>query len=261
DRPVKQYSDGMYSRLEFALITAVPLDILLIDEVLSVGDMAFQARSLERIRELKRQGTTVLMVSHSEMNIRWVADRCLLLFDGERLGCGVTDELYRMYYQAVGFQHPLPTGHALSEWMSEDCAEGVFIRSFTCNNHSHQATLHTSTPAEFALGVYCEAYRSELTLVLQFFGGRDELVASVDSGHHHRPESLECGHASLGVYLPMLGLMPGVYRVAVGFRSHGRWINYNRNGLRLTVKQGLWQDNTGPLQLHARIVWADSSPS
>lgn len=259
DRPVKHYSDGMYSRLEFALTTAVPLDILLIDEVLSVGDMAFQARSLERIRELKRQGTTVLMVSHSEMNIRWVADRCLLLFDGEGVGCGLTDELYRRYYQAVGFQHPLPTGYGASEWISEDCTEGVFIRALTCNGHSHQVTLHTSTPAEFDVGVYCEACTPELTLVLQFFGGRDELVACVDSGHHRPPGILDHGDTTLRVYLARLGLMPGVYRVAIGFRNRGRWVSYNRNRLSLTVKPGLWQDNTGPLQLQARIEWADSS--
>lgn len=109
DRPVKQYSDGLYSRLQFAMTTALPLDILLVDEVLSVSDMAFQARSLEHIRTLKRQGTGVLMVSHAEMNIRWVADRCLLLIDGAMRGCGATDDLYRAYYQAVGFQQPLTT--------------------------------------------------------------------------------------------------------------------------------------------------------
>lgn len=88
DTPVKRYSDGLYARLEFAIVTAVPLDILLLDEVLAVCDLAFQVRCLERLQQLKRAGTTILFVSHSEPNIRHVADRCLLLFEGQALAYG-----------------------------------------------------------------------------------------------------------------------------------------------------------------------------
>jgi len=95
DRPVKRYSDGMYARLEFSIATCAPMDLLLIDEVLAVGDIAFQGRCLHRLEELKRAGTTILFVSHSEMNVRAIADRCLLLFDGEMLALGETDALFR----------------------------------------------------------------------------------------------------------------------------------------------------------------------
>lgn len=253
DRPVKQYSDGMYSRLEFAMTTALAPDILLIDEVLSVGDLAFQARSLERIRELKQQGTTVLMVSHSEMNIRWVADRCLLLFDGEMLGCGATDELYRMYYHAVGFRQALPAADPRSAWTPTTGPDDLTIHTLRCNGSETRAVLHTDTPAEFELLCHGREPRQDVTLVLQFRDGRNEPVAHIDSGHHQPPWQLGQGTHAIRIHLPMIGLMPGVYRVTVGFRQRGHWLSHIATGLQLTVKPGSWHDDTGPLSLYARF--------
>ena len=64
DMPVKHYSSGMYVRLGFAIAAHLEADILLVDEVLAVGDAEFQARCLQRIQELKRRGTTMIVVSH-----------------------------------------------------------------------------------------------------------------------------------------------------------------------------------------------------
>lgn len=91
DAPVRTYSDGMYARLEFSVATFVSMDILLIDEVLAVGDIAFQLRSLERLNQLKQHGTAIIFVSHSEMNVRQVADP-------EESGCA-----YSSYRSPLGF--------------------------------------------------------------------------------------------------------------------------------------------------------------
>jgi teichoic acid transport system ATP-binding protein len=84
ERPVKMYSSGMYLRLAFAVAVNVEPDILLIDEVLAVGDIRFQAKCLERMREIQRRGTTVLFVSHSMEQVKRFCPRCLWL-DGGRL--------------------------------------------------------------------------------------------------------------------------------------------------------------------------------
>src|SRR2546427_807235 len=65
DRPVKTYSTGMYLRLAFAVAVCADPDVLLVDEVLSVGDVRFQAKCIERMRALQRRGTTILFVSHA----------------------------------------------------------------------------------------------------------------------------------------------------------------------------------------------------
>ena len=82
DSPVKHYSSGMYLRLAFSVAVHVEPDILIIDEALSVGDMAFQAKCLERIRQMQRTGVTLLFVSHSTTMITDFCDRAILLHNG-----------------------------------------------------------------------------------------------------------------------------------------------------------------------------------
>src|SRR5262249_32581412 len=77
DAPVKQYSSGMYMRLAFAVATEVDPDILLIDEILAVGDGAFQEKCFDRIRRFREEGKTILFVSHSMSEVRNFCDRVL----------------------------------------------------------------------------------------------------------------------------------------------------------------------------------------
>lgn len=82
DQPVRVYSSGMQVRLAFAVATAVRPDILIVDEALSVGDVYFQHKSFERIREFRKQGTTLLIVSHDRGAIQGICDRAILLNAG-----------------------------------------------------------------------------------------------------------------------------------------------------------------------------------
>jgi lipopolysaccharide transport system ATP-binding protein len=82
DRPVRIYSSGMQMRLAFSVATAVRPDILIVDEVLSVGDAYFQHKSFSRIREFREQGTTLLIVSHDRSAIQSLCDRAILLEGG-----------------------------------------------------------------------------------------------------------------------------------------------------------------------------------
>ena len=82
DQPVRVYSSGMQMRLAFSVATVKRPDILIVDEALSVGDAYFQHKSFERIREFKRQGTTLLLVSHDKTAIQSICDRAILLDAG-----------------------------------------------------------------------------------------------------------------------------------------------------------------------------------
>ncbi len=101
DVPVKFYSSGMYVRLAFATAINVDADILLVDEVLSVGDQNFQTRCLERILELKRRGVTIVFVSHSLDAVRNLCDRAIWLDEGTLKADGVTDEVVGRYLRHV----------------------------------------------------------------------------------------------------------------------------------------------------------------
>ena len=97
DTPVKRYSTGMYVRLAFSVAAHLEPDILLIDEVLSVGDVEFQKKCLQMIREFPASGRTVLFVSHNLWAVRQLCDRILLLEDGQVVSRGTADDVVAEY--------------------------------------------------------------------------------------------------------------------------------------------------------------------
>lgn len=110
DRPVKIYSSGMYVRLAFALAVTVDPDILVVDEVLAVGDQYFQKKCIDRIEEFRRAGKTMLFCSHHLYYIRQICDQALWLRDGrvEMLGpASEVAEAYQTYVRSRRAQETL----------------------------------------------------------------------------------------------------------------------------------------------------------
>lgn len=101
DAPVRTYSSGMMARLGFAVAVHVDADVLIVDEVLAVGDYAFEQKCYARIEEFRRQGGTILFVSHNMDSVRRIADRCVWLKHGEVKMAGDVDEVIAAY-QADG---------------------------------------------------------------------------------------------------------------------------------------------------------------
>ena len=91
DTPVKRYSSGMYARLGFSVAAHVDPDVMIVDEVLSVGDFVFQQRCMDRIRSVIKAGTTVLFVSHNLKAVTEICDRAMLLEHGKVLAIDRTD--------------------------------------------------------------------------------------------------------------------------------------------------------------------------
>ncbi len=101
DRPVKTYSSGMFVRLAFAVAIHMDPDVLIVDEALSVGDIFFQQRCIRRIQQLKRQGVTILFVSHDLEAVRSLADRTIWMDHGEVHLEGKTDDVVSKYLAAM----------------------------------------------------------------------------------------------------------------------------------------------------------------
>jgi len=97
DTPVKHYSSGMYLRLAFSVAAHLDAEIMLVDEVLSVGDISFQRKCTERIRALVRDGRTVLFVSHSMPSVLELCDSALVLVNGHVQFNGSTQEAVAFY--------------------------------------------------------------------------------------------------------------------------------------------------------------------
>ncbi|HUK13341.1 MAG TPA: ABC transporter ATP-binding protein [Thermoanaerobaculaceae bacterium] len=101
DQPVKTYSSGMYVRLGFAVAVAVEPDVLVVDEILAVGDEAFAHRCLDRIAQLQRQGTAILLVSHDLGLVEQLADRALYLRGGSPVLLGTAGAVVARYRSDV----------------------------------------------------------------------------------------------------------------------------------------------------------------
>jgi ABC-type polysaccharide/polyol phosphate transport system ATPase subunit len=110
DTPVKRYSSGMFARLGFSVAAHLEPDILVIDEVLSVGDFAFQRKGIEKMRAIAKSGATVIFVSHNLQAVAEFCQRGILLERGRIIIDGPTDQVIRRYLD-TGMSHGERTAH------------------------------------------------------------------------------------------------------------------------------------------------------
>jgi len=101
DSPVKQYSSGMYMRLAFSVAIEVDPEILIIDEILGVGDIGFREKCFDRILKFKTLGRTILFVSHDLHSVRQYCDRLLLVHNGKLLDDGPADRIIEQYKELI----------------------------------------------------------------------------------------------------------------------------------------------------------------
>ena len=102
DSPVRTYSSGMYMRLAFSVAINVDADILLIDEILAVGDQHFQDKCFAKLEELKNSGITIVIVTHSLGSVKKLCNRAIWLFNGEVRMDGKDEEVIDEYLKVCG---------------------------------------------------------------------------------------------------------------------------------------------------------------
>ncbi|MGZ5799661.1 MAG: ABC transporter ATP-binding protein [Burkholderiaceae bacterium] len=115
DQPVRVYSSGMQMRVAFSVATAMRPDVLIVDEALSVGDAYFQHKSFERIRQFRKQGTTLLIVSHDRAAIQSICDRAILLDGGRLVKEGAPEEVMDFYNALIAERENSTVTQAIAE--------------------------------------------------------------------------------------------------------------------------------------------------
>lgn len=160
DTPVKYYSSGMYVRLAFSVAAHMEPDILLVDEVLAVGDAEFQKKCLGKMEEVtKKQGRTILFVSHNMGAIKQLCDRCVLLEKGKIKMIGHTDKIIQTY-----LTENIDT--VKNEWSGKAGDENITITKTFVRSVNEKKEFHTATPIE--IGIEGEILKPMSNLILGF---------------------------------------------------------------------------------------------
>lgn len=155
DTPVKRYSSGMYVRLAFAVAAHLEPEILLVDEVLAVGDAAFQKKCLGKMGDVARQGRTVLLVSHNMASIMALCSRVLHLENGRLVEYGPTREVVGAYLKATSSQEIV----ALEQRQDREGDGTARMTSFKLESQESGHVIHCSSRLKITL-----AYKSDRPL-------------------------------------------------------------------------------------------------
>lgn len=146
DNPVRTYSSGMYMRLAFSIAINVDADILLVDEILAVGDANFQAKCFNKMREIKASGTTIVIVSHSLGQIEQICDRTIWICNGEIRENGNPYDVHRSYMEYMGQKQEKPQ-EVVAVQESSDCDDET-ESACTATNTEETAETQNTDPAE-----------------------------------------------------------------------------------------------------------------
>lgn len=214
DIPVKRYSSGMYVRLGFAIAAHLSPQILLLDEVLAVGDRAFREKCHARIHELHRAGTTMIFVSHDMSAVRALCRRVILLHRGEIMMEGQADEAIQKYTEIPNLNavwrptesgaKAVITGVKFSDAALNPCAE--FATGGTMNARVEYEALEDIPNAAVSID-FVETQRASII---------SQWTTSLDGPLH-----LKKGHGVLEFSTNELGLQPGPYKVDAHIEEFG----------------------------------------
>ncbi len=234
DSQVKHYSSGMYTRLGFAVAVNVDPDILLVDEVLAVGDEAFQLKCIDRIRAFQNDGRTIVLVTHSADQVRQICDKAVVLKRGEVISAGSTGDAIRTYRDDL-----------LADSASEEVAIDADIEASSTENESipikvvePKKALVELAPAVFTFGDSEDGrfliaggalkisvpYETDLELIegvvqMSIYDSKENLMfetSTIDLGQgdvHFPPQG------SIEIEFDSVPLLDGSYRLGIGVRD------------------------------------------
>jgi ABC-type polysaccharide/polyol phosphate transport system ATPase subunit len=216
DTPVKRYSSGMYVRLGFSIAAHLNPDILLLDEVLAVGDAAFQQKCIERIMELQKAGTTIVFISHDLRAVQKLCNRVILLRKGEIEADGDPDEtieLYQSLSQQLG-------GHAQGSHVQEPTREAVVTSLRFYDELGNEClSFETGKPMKAVLNYRVDRPVSDVMFEVQFYSQEGHLITFFTSETTGEQIDLEPGEGSIEFDCSSVGLGPAVYLVDTGIRN------------------------------------------
>jgi len=219
DTPVKHYSSGMYVRLAFSVAAHLEPEILLIDEVLAVGDVAFQKKSLGKMENVSQQGRTVVFVSHNMNALQRLCPRSILLDHGRLLAQDDTSKVIEQYLATASSKTVGP-----NSWidLTEQKREGTGMVRFTSVSYAGDDPAvmyhpHTNGAMEVSLNLFSKANKSVGSIAVVISDRYGTKLVNADTLSFGEPIDLHEGQNIIKLRIDQLYLNPGLY-------SLGLWV-------------------------------------
>jgi len=231
DVPVKRYSSGMYVRLGFSIAAHLDPDILLLDEVLAVGDIVFQAKCLDLIDQLREDGRTIVLISHDLGAIQRLCNRAILLSHGQVIMTGTPTDVVDHYQQM-----------AMDEERYE-LSDETYQKPATCSYISFASSESDKTPCTgypmFArFGFHAQAPLENVVFNVLIYWPSGYLCAQLTTAIPGPQLRIPEGSGEVEFYCPVLEIQPGWYRVDISIESNGVYLDKRQRCAVLRVGQG-----------------------
>jgi lipopolysaccharide transport system ATP-binding protein len=220
DAPIQSYSSGMQARLGFACAIHVEPDILLIDEVLAVGDIAFRGKCYRKLSELKNAGVTFILVSHNPTAMMGICESSLYLSKGIVKQLGNTEDVVRRYEDELTFigHSKLSKGKLILPQKEKNW--GITIRSICFLDRSDNILKHLTTSHYACLCIECQSIGDYEEVGVAFSikdltrGG--EIVLHMTSHFDNKKLSINKGDSVIRIEMNCIGLRSGKYDLKLG---------------------------------------------
>ena len=236
DTPVKRYSSGMYVRLAFAVAAHLEPEILLVDEVLAVGDAQFQKKCLGKMDLIAKGGCTVLFVSHQMSAVQRLCRQCLWLEKGHLRSYGAKDEVIDEYLAENDGQ--IQSGHwiDLAEFPRSGGQEARFVRMrFRCPDSRMEDQPYPDGTFEIELSITSDAPRQVNSLAVTFYDRFGTKLINADTLSLGVTISLDRGTTDLLVKIEQLHLNPDQYVLGLWLANSGHAYDHLQDAGRIEV--------------------------
>ena len=235
DNQVKFYSSGMYVRLGFAVAVNVDPDILVVDEVLAVGDERFQRKCLDRIRQFQEDGRTIIFVSHSPDQVRSICQRAVVLDEGKMIGDGPTGQAVRVFRESL-----LEIGDESFRQDDDDASDTTGDRLLADHRPVRLTTVRASypgcesapylksqDPVSIHIGFHADAPVEGVKFGIEIFGPKGGVQIRTDSDIIGREFDLAAGDGEEVFHFDTWPYTDGAFKVGVGIQNRLGGITYD----------------------------------